>query len=102
MATAGNLPERTKLYRNQLITIEDLQIFKVELLNEIKELLKGGAVPQASKEWLKSSEVRKMLGISSGTLQTLRVTGKLPFTRIGRLIFFRSHDIVKLLQEQFK
>ncbi|MBT1695909.1 helix-turn-helix domain-containing protein [Fulvivirgaceae bacterium PWU4] len=97
MATVENLSEGTRLYRNQLITIEDLQSFKVELLNEIKELLKGAATP-GTKEWLKSSEVRKMLGISPGTLQNLRISGKLPFTKIGRLIFYRHQDITRLLR----
>lgn len=100
MATKGELLDGAKLYRNQLVTIEDLEAFKIDLLIEIKELLKADLAPKGSKEWLKSSEVRKMLGVSPGTLQNLRVTGKLPFSKVGRLIFYRQQDITKLLGVQ--
>jgi len=32
--------------------------------------------------------VRKLLGVSNGTLQTLRVNGSLPFSKIGGLYFY--------------
>jgi hypothetical protein len=51
------------------------------------------------KKWLKSSEVRKMLGISPGTLQNLRVNGSLPFTKIGGIIFYSQEDIERLLKD---
>jgi hypothetical protein len=35
------------------------------------------------KEWLKSSEVRNMLGISHITLQNLRTNGLLPHSKLG-------------------
>ena len=57
-----------------VITKDDLQQFKIELLSDLKNLLKGhSAEPQ--KQWLKSYEVRVMLGISRGTLQNLRING---------------------------
>lgn len=102
MATGTDLQKETRLYRAQLITIEDLEAFKTDLLDGIKELLKSATDIQGGKEWLKSSEVRKMLGVSPGTLQNLRVNGKLPFTKIGRLIFYRHQDIIELLQEGLK
>jgi len=54
----------------ELITKEDLKTFRTDLLNDIKILLKP--TMGESKKWLKSYEVRKVLGISPGTLQTLR------------------------------
>jgi hypothetical protein len=92
-----NLRDGSKVYREQLITIEDLEVFKADLLSEIRKLLQPGTTQSGRKEWLRSSEVRKMLGISPGTLQNLRVTGKLPFTKIGAITFYRSEDISKLL-----
>ena len=55
----------------EVITREDLNEFRHLLLNDIKELLKANTQP--SKQWLKSKEVRKLLNISPGTLQTLRI-----------------------------
>lgn len=62
MTKGMNLRDESKIYREQLITIEDLEIFKADLLNEIKKLLKTDTTQPGRKEWLRSSEVRKMLG----------------------------------------
>jgi hypothetical protein len=87
----------SKLYRQQLITIEDLETFKTDLLQEIKSLINHQAGGQV-KQWLRSVEVRKMLGISPGTLQNFRVNGTLSFTRIGGIIFYKYEDILKVLE----
>jgi hypothetical protein len=80
------------------ITKEDLKQFKTELVQELKEALIG-KVKSAGKEWLKSREVRSMLGISPGTLQTLRINGTLNFTKIGGMLYYRAEDITKLLEK---
>jgi hypothetical protein len=85
-----------KIYRDQLITLGDLEQFKTALLNKLVRILKQPQQSQ-SKAWLKSSEVRKHLGISPGTLQNLRVNGTLPFSRIGSIIYYKMEDIQKLL-----
>ncbi|WP_158829109.1 helix-turn-helix domain-containing protein [Mucilaginibacter lacusdianchii] len=82
---------------NELITQEDLQAFKTDLLLEIKKLLDRNA-PLQQARWLKSSEVRKLLQISPGTLQNLRVNGSLSYTRIGSLMYYKLEDIEKLLK----
>jgi hypothetical protein len=38
-------------------------------------------------------------GISHGTLQTFRVNGVLPFTRVGGIMFYSQVEIEKLLKE---
>ena len=81
----------------ELITKEDLQIFKSELLSEIKSLLKPDGVE--NKKWLRSNQVCKLLGISPGTLQTFRVNGTVPFTKVGGILFFKAEDIEKLMEE---
>ena len=86
-----------KIYRDQLITQGDLEQFKTALLNELVRILQQSQQSQ-SKAWLKSSEVRKLLGVSPGTLQNLRVNGTLPFSRIGRIIYYKADDIQKLLE----
>lgn len=85
-----------KLYRDQLVTVGDLQDVKTELLLAIKAMLQASAQP-APKQWLKSYEVRKTLDISPGTLQTLRNNGTLPFTRIGGILYYDLDDIKKIL-----
>ncbi|MGA9651158.1 helix-turn-helix domain-containing protein [Pedobacter sp.] len=81
---------------NEIITKEDLKTFKAELLLDIKNILKPE--DSGNKKWLKSSEVRKLLNISPGTLQNLRINGTLPFTRIGSIIYYKQEDINTILE----
>jgi hypothetical protein len=85
----------TKIYREQLITVDDLEQFKLDLLTEFKAILKGSG-GQPGKKWLKTHEVRKMLGISSGKLLTLRINGTLPYTKIGGVIYYDHDDIQQM------
>lgn len=80
----------------EIITKEDLQLFKAELLQEIKQLVKPSE--SAAKAWLKSAEVRRLLNISPGTLQNLRINGTLRYTRIGGTMYYKSADINQLLE----
>ena len=80
-----------------IITPEDLQNFKVELLAEIQKLLSQRQTTPARK-WLKSHEVRRLLTLSPGTLANLRVNGTLPFTKIGGVIFYDYDDIQKMIE----
>lgn len=81
----------------EVITREDLNEFRLLLLNDLKELLKSN--PQQTKQWLKSTEVRKLLNISPGTLQTLRINKTLSYTKIGGIIYYAQKDIDKILDD---
>jgi predicted DNA-binding transcriptional regulator AlpA len=81
---------------SQLVTIKDLEEFRTKLLMDIK-MMPEGHLNKTSKRWLKSYEVRKMLGISPGTLQTLRNNGKIPFTKIGGLTYYDAAEIDHIL-----
>jgi hypothetical protein len=59
-----------------ILTREDLKIFKTELLEEIRRMIQP---PTENKEWLKSSDLMKLLNCSPGTLQNLRINGTFPF-----------------------
>lgn len=80
-----------------IITKEDLHQFKIELLESIENLLQGKKTEE--KLWLRTSEVRKLLNISSGTLQNLRINGTLPYSKIGGVLFYNYKDIEKLLTD---
>ena len=80
-----------------ILTAEDLQHFKKELLGEFKELLKKESPTQ--KQWLKSDEVKKLLKVSPGTLQTLRINGTLLYTKIGGLIYYDYDHIQKTMEK---
>lgn len=95
----GAEEKRNRLYRDQLVTVGDLEKFKKELLDAINGLSAGNR-PTSTKKWLKTWEVRKILGgISAGKLLTLRSNGTLPFTRIGSVIYYDLEDIQKMFDE---
>jgi hypothetical protein len=80
----------------EVITKEDLEIFRVHLLEDLKKILQPLNAPK--KEWLKSKEVRKLLKISPNTLQTLRISRKLQPTKIGGTLYYQLDEIEKLLK----
>ena len=97
MSKRGVEEQKLRVYRDQLITVGDLETFKKDLIEEIKNIIKETAsVP--TKKWLKSTEVKKLLGISTGTLQNLRINGSLSFSKVGGIIFYDHDEIVKLLE----
>ena len=79
------------------MTVEDLQQFKAELLREIKKLLANAPAP-LPKPWLKSHEVQKILKISPGTLQHLRDSGQLKFSKVGGIVFYEMKDIEEMIE----
>ena len=80
----------------QIITREDLNEFRLLLLSDLKEIINSKA--QSQKQWLKSSEVRKYLNISSATLQRLRINGTITYTKIGGTMYYSSTDLDKVLE----
>lgn len=80
-----------------IITTDDLMEFKLELLDEIKQLLSRQS-GTTQKRYIKSVEVMKLLQISPGTLQNLRINRTLPFTKIGGIIYYDLADIHGLMK----
>lgn len=80
-----------------IITTDDLRDFKIELLEEIKEIL--NSKNSKPKQWLKSTDVMELLKISPGTLQNLRINGTLPYTRVGGLIYYEASEIDRVMEE---
>ena len=81
----------------QLLTKEDLEAFKRDLIQEIKALMQPEGLQ--AKQWLKSVEVRKLLNISPGTLQNMRINGTLSYTKVGSILYYKYADILKMLND---
>ena len=86
-----------KIFAHQLITVDDLNEFRQKLLNELLAVLKTQTTT-VPKKWLKSHEVRRLLKISPGTLQTFKSSGIIPHAKIGGIIFYDHEDILRLLE----
>jgi Fic family protein len=71
--------------------------FKEDMLEEVKRIMKECVNGAPGKKWLKSAEVKKLLGISHGFLQSLRDSGVLPYTKIGGSIYYDYEDITFMM-----
>ena len=80
-----------------IITTDDLREFKMELLEDIKNLLTKQSSGKI-KRYLKSSEVMDLLQISPGTLQNLRINGTLPYTKVGGIIYYDVEEIQNVME----
>ncbi len=90
-----------------IITAEDLEEFKWDLLANIKEYLdkkdgKNENQQHEDKVWIKSHQVQRMLGISPGTLQTLRLNGTIPYSKVGGVLFYNKADIARILDDNMR
>lgn len=84
----------------EIASKQDLESIKNEIIAEIKKVCNTGESP--SKKWLRSSEVRKLLNISPGTLQSLRINGTLNFSKLGGTIFYDYENVIKVLDDNKK
>ena len=84
----------------EVVTQQDLQRFQQELLQQISELMGQN---DSQKKWLRSAEVREMLGgISDGTLQKLRINGTIPYTKLGGITYYPKEEIERQLLDNIQ
>jgi hypothetical protein len=81
-----------------LITKQDLEQFKSELILEISKLieLKKNQLSENTKVWIGTKEVKEILGISSNTLAMYRKNNTIPFKKIYGKFFYKQSDVEQL------
>ena len=82
----------------EIVTKEDLQVLRIQLLDDIKRLLGSKPMPTETQDWVKSAEARKILKASPGTLQNLRITGKLNPVKIAGTWYYSLKQINSLFE----
>jgi hypothetical protein len=82
---------------NEIATKADIerviQSLKEVILSMKKEMSK-------TPKYLRSSEVREMLGIGDSKLQSMRING-LPYRKVDGICFYKPEDVVAYI-EKFK
>ncbi len=84
------------------ITTDDLRQYGLLLLNDIRKIVEKTEPcekDEVQPEWLKSHVVRKLMDISPGSLQNLRVTGKVKFKKILGSYYYNKSDLLNLFSE---
>jgi len=84
----------------EVLTKEALYQFKKELLAEIALLIANNQTDEqpVAKQWYEAAEVRKMLGLSAGKLQQLRIKGMLRWSKIGGVHYYHWEDIQRMFR----
>ncbi|WEK21371.1 MAG: helix-turn-helix domain-containing protein [Candidatus Pedobacter colombiensis] len=86
-----------RISRHELVTLGDLDQFKVDILEGIGSMLNQQHL--SAKKWLKSKEVRKLLNVSPGKLQAMRNKRELPYTPLGGVFYYDEKDVQDLLEK---
>lgn len=80
----------------ELITKNDLENLRHSLIEEIRTIVRPAVTDK--KKWLRTREVRKILNLSPGSLQNLRIRGKLHPKKIGGTYFYSAEEVEALFK----
>jgi hypothetical protein len=87
------------------VTKEDLKQFGIQLIDALYKAIQT-ALPvkedTITPEWLKSRVVRKLLDISAGSLQNLRITGRIRYKKVVGSYYYNRSDLTSLFAEDNK
>ena len=89
---------REKLYRDQICYHCDLKEFKEDLLQQLSKIV-ADSLRSDTKKWVKSAEVRTLLGISARHPSNMRLTDHYPNTKVGASLFYDINDIQKMISK---
>lgn len=78
----------------EILTKADLDNFKVELLAEIQKMI---LKPELPESFLKSKDVKRLLGCNDSTLQYYRESGAIPFKKMGGTYYYPKEALNALL-----
>jgi DNA-directed RNA polymerase subunit F len=87
---------------NEVVTKEDLRQFGILMMNNFREAIQDIKLINkegTQLEWLKSKVVRKILDMSPGSLQNLRITGKIRYKKVLGSYYYNKSDIEKLFND---
>lgn len=85
------------------VTQSDLEQLRTEIVADIRNLLESKSSAHSSGEnfdWMRSKEIRKILNISAGTLQNLRIAGKIRHKQILGSYYYNKTDLQNLFNNE--
>lgn len=84
------------------VTKEDLRQFGLYLLDTIRSMIEKSrpeGMEAVELQWLKARVVRKILDISPGSLQNLRISGKVRFKKVLGSYYYNKADLMRLFND---
>jgi len=80
---------------SEQVTKDDLRQFSLIIIDEIRKL-KPEIKKDDDVEWLKSRAAKKLLSMSAGSLQNLRIAGQVRFKKVLGSYYYNKADLMKL------
>lgn len=80
---------------SEQVTKDDLRQFSLIIIDEIRKL-KPEIKKDDDVEWLKSRAAKKLLSMSAGSLQNLRIAGQVRFKKVLGSYYYNKADLQKL------
>ncbi len=81
--------------RNDLPTVAEFYDLEERLYKRIIDFLQESK----PKKWIRTTDVQKILGKPASSIQALRDSGALPYSRIGGTIYYEYDKIMHLLED---
>lgn len=86
------------------VTRQDLRQLRLELISDFEIILTRLINPEKQQpndpEWIKGNKVRKILDNSPGTLQNLRIEGKVRFKKLRGTYYYNRADLMNLFKDK--
>jgi hypothetical protein len=80
---------------SEQVTKDDLRQFSLMIIDEIRKL-KPEIKKDDDVEWLKSRAAKKLLSMSAGSLQNLRIAGQVRFKKVLGSYYYNKADLMNL------
>ena len=81
---------------DDIATKQDIVKLEKNLLEGFRKIFQDGDFSE--KKYLRSEEVCKMLGISTSSLQNLRNSETLPYSKVSGTIFYEYNDVIRMIE----
>ncbi len=85
----------------ELLTIISFMRRDLETLTKSVAQMRKTHAQVLSEEWITSDQVMKILKICPRTLNSLKSSGKLSYSKVQGTIYFRTVDIENLLKQNY-
>jgi len=80
------------------VIVVEMAELRAMIAAELRAALAERGTEKPVGDWLDAKEVARALGVHARTVAKLAVSGRLPSTRIGRLLRFRPSDVSAFLE----
>lgn len=107
--TPDTIFEKTKanLLSDEDVDMELLRIVAYDNSQEIQKLnviLRNHKISEPellNEKWMNSREVLKLLGVTKRTLEAMRDDGRLLYSQLGGILYYKKEDVVRLFEAKY-